>query len=324
MKLMNNPWSQICKPDKDLNVLLADSAHPLSFYWGVDTTNKYLFIYEGSIVHILDHNDLPILSGITLAIAKDGSRSKLLIILNDSRNWEIFFTLCCDLIRSTKQLKNKENATSVILRRLKKWQDLLKRERIRLMSIEEIKGLIGELLFLSGPVAKSFGWDKAISFWKGPEEAPQDFAIHHDSVEVKCKAGDTKQSIRISSLDQLNTQLPNGYLVVYTLATTSETDQKKLTLCSLVNSIRECLLDSDDNTRERFEDLIFLSGYTDNEKYLEYVFSEIGFRSYHITERFPRILTEAVPQGITELAYSIQLSALNEFEGKPNWLNTVP
>jgi hypothetical protein len=47
-------------------------------------------------------------------------------------------------------------------------------------------GHIGELLFLEDSVATRFGWDAAFGFWKGPEDAPRDFAVHESAVEVKC------------------------------------------------------------------------------------------------------------------------------------------
>ena len=321
---MNNPWSQINKPERDLNVRLADSTHPLSLYWGVDVNGKYLFIYEGAFDHMPNQNILPSLSGITTAIANDGNRAKLLIVLNDTTNWEIFHSLSSDLIRATNQLKDKADAPSIILRRLKRWQDLLKKERSSILSLEEIKGLIGELLFLSGPVASSFGWDNAISFWRGPEEAPQDFAIYQDSVEVKCQSGGSKPTVRISSLEQLNTQLPNGYLVVYTLAAATGEDHNHFNLSSLVLSIREKLLVASDATKERFEDLIILSGYLPHDKYLSYNFSKVRCVCYKIKERFPRILPEAVPLGVSGLLYSVQLDACHPFEEKPNWLNIIP
>jgi hypothetical protein len=316
---MKNPWALIEKPNQDLNVRLADSDNPLKLYWGVDVGGQYLFVYEGLLEHIPNQKALPKLSGITTVVAKDSGRAKLLFSLNDTTNWEIFHALCCDLIRATMKVSDGIEAPVIILRRLKRWQELLKRERNVILSLEEIKGLLGELLFLSGPVAKSFGWDDAISFWKGPEEAPQDFAIHQAAVEIKCQSGGSKPSIRISSLEQLNPQLPEGYLVVYTLATATGEETDHFNLNSIVDNIRNKLLVSADVTRERFEDLLYLGGYITNEKYDEYTFSKVAVRSYKIEGDFPRIKPCSIVSGVTFVSYSVQLDLCGPFESKPVW-----
>jgi hypothetical protein len=316
---MKNPWALIEKPNQDLNVRLADCNHPLRLYWGVDVGGEYLFIYEGLLEHLPEQKSLPKLSGIRTAVAEDRGRGKLLFSLNETVNWEIFHALCYDIIRATSQIIDGIEAPVIILRRLKRWQELLKKERRVILSIEEIKGLLGELLFLSGPVAKTFGWDDAISFWKGPEEAPQDFAVHQDAIEVKCQSGGSKPSVRISSLEQLNPQLPGGYLVVYTLATANGEESDHFNLNYIVDKIRNELLVSADITRERFEDLLYLSGYVTNEKYFEYIFSKVVVKSFKIEGDFPRIIPNAITSGISSISYSVQLDACTPFEGKPSW-----
>jgi hypothetical protein len=316
---MNNPWTAIDKPASDFNVRLVDDHHPLLLYWGVDARNRYLFIYDGDAGTMPELKSLPNLSGITTGVAKQGERAKLVLILNETSNWELFHALCTDIVRTTIHVTEASLGPSIVLRRLKRWQDFLKKERSGLLPIEKIKGLVGELLFLKGPVASAYGWNNAVTFWKGPEDAPQDFAIHETAVEVKCQAGGSKPSVRITSIEQLNPQLPEAYLVVYTIATASGEASDHFNLNGVIDAIRENLLTASDLARERFEDLLYLAGYVSSEKYLEYHFSTVAVKSFRIAEGFPRIAPSSVPDGVDSISYVLHLDACAEFVEKPNW-----
>ena len=320
---MNNPWSAINKPSSDFNVRLVDNHHPLLLYWGVDTRNHYAFVYDGEALAMPEQRMLPSLSGISTAVVKQGDRAKLVLLLNEMANWELFHALCSDIVRATAQIKDANCGPSIVLRRLKRWQDFLKKGRSGLLTMEKIKGLIGELLFLSEPLVSSFGWDDAVNFWKGPEDAPQDFAVHETAVEVKCQAGVSKPTVRISTLEQLNSQLPEAYLVVYTIATATGEEPNHFNLNSLIDSIRDKLQTASETARERFEDLLYQAGYIASEGYLEFNFEKIAVKCFKIIEGFPRISTSNVPSGIDSLSYTLHLDACIEYEYKPNWWNNI-
>ena len=128
---------------------------------------------------------LPDLEGIRIGAAWHGGQGKIVLLLNETQNWELFHALCNDLVRASASAHDDIAACAILVRRLQRWQDFLRRARSPILPLEEIKGLIGELLFLNRPVAVQFGWDAAVGFWKGPEDAPQDFAIHDTAVEVR-------------------------------------------------------------------------------------------------------------------------------------------
>jgi hypothetical protein len=209
---MKNPWLAIEKPSSDLNVRLVDEKHPLKLFWGVDTRERYLFAYDATISGLPQKKSLPSLSGLELYVIPQGARGKLVLLLQDNSNWEIFYALCSDLVRATANVKDESAASIIILRRLQRWQELLCKTRRGILTPDEIKGLIGELLFLKTPLAAVFGYDAAIVGWRGPEDGPQDFAINETAVEVKCQSGGTKPVVRISSADQLCPQLPVVHL----------------------------------------------------------------------------------------------------------------
>lgn len=316
---MKNPWSEIQKPDVDFNVRLVGESHPLRLYWGRDTQGRYLFIYESAPGMIPDRKSLPKLAGISVAVTFSASDTKLVLILNDTVNWELFHSLCEDLVRATSTTDKDEHGSVIFLRRLSRWQEFLKRERPGILSNEAIKGLIGELLFLMDKVASSFPWADAVNFWKGPEDAPQDFAVHDTAVEVKCQSGGSKPYVRVTSAEQLAPQLPKGFLAVYTIASADPGDPSAFTLNSLVSEIRNKLQSESENTREHFEDLLFMAGYTTREEYDDIFFMRIALKCYQILEGFPRIELAAIPDGVERLSYTLRLESCAPFEGAPEW-----
>jgi hypothetical protein len=316
---MKNPWNEIQKPDVDFNVRLVGETHPLRLYWGRDTQGRYLFIYESAPGMIPDRKSLPKLAGISVAVAFSASNTKLVLILNDTVNWELFHSLCEDLVRATSTTDKDEHGSIIFLRRLSRWQEFLKRERSGILSNEAIKGLIGELLFLTDKLAATFSWADAVSFWKGPEDAPQDFAVHDTAVEVKCQSGGSKPSVSVTSAEQLVPQLPKGFLAVYTIASADPGDPDAFTLNRLVSEIRNKLQSESENTRERFEDLLFMAGYMTREEYDDTFFMRIALKCYQISEGFPRIEMSAIPDGVERLSYTLRLESCAPFEGTPEW-----
>jgi hypothetical protein len=175
------------------------------------------------------------------------------------------------------------------------------------------------LLFLKDPLAVVFGYDAAIAAWKGPEDAPQDFAINETAVEVKCQSGGSKPVVRINSADQLSPQLPRGYLVVYTLAGQAADELGTLNLNLLVAGIREDLAGTSAASRERFEDLLYMAGYLTREEYDDYRFCVVSVKSYKLTDGFPRIVNSGLIAGVEFVSYSIRLEACTSFQSKPDW-----
>lgn len=316
---MNNPWQSIESPETDFNVRLVSESHPLHLFWGRDSLGRYLFIYETAPGVIPDRKSLPKLSGISIAVAYTASRTKIVLILNNTENWELFHSLASDLIRATVLIDDEKHGVLIFLRRLSRWQELLKRERRGVLSDEAIKGLIGELLFLSEKLAVSFGWNEAISFWRGPEDAPQDFVVHDSAIEVKCQAGGSRPSVKIASVEQLSPQLSQGFLVVYTITGAPENHFDSFTLNDLISNIRASLQNSTEESRERFEDLLFMAGYLTCDEYDDDRFMKIALRCYEITQGFPRLDASTIPSGIERISYTLKLESCAGFEGTPVW-----
>jgi hypothetical protein len=310
---MNNPWEKLHRPNRDVNVLRVSESHPLSMFWGMDIQGRYLFLYEVQHNDNPDKKKLPKLEGVLVTIVYNDNRSRLVLLLNDKSNWELFYSLCLDLIRATSDLQEGVIPFTVLIRRLSRWQAFLKKKNQNLLTKEEIKGLIGELLFLKEQVSRAYGWGQAIMFWKGPEGASQDFSIHDSVFEVKCQSGGSKPSIKISSAEQLTPQVPKGFLVVYKIVTAELADSTSFSLNELVSRIQKNMENESADSCDRFEELLGLAGYIPREEYDEPRYKQIDLVCYELREGFPRILLSEIASGIEYVSYHVKLDACQPF-----------
>ena len=317
---MNNPWKEIKAPVKDVSALRINPDHPLDLYWAMDHIGRYLFIYEYPSDSDIIINNPPDLEGIeivsTLAV---NNNSRLVLILKEKENWELFLALCNDLLSSTIRIKSSIVGSSTILQRLRRWHEFLKKKRLDILSEEKIKGLIGELLFIKNHLVSKYDIIDAIKFWIGPEGAPQDFNINNCAVEVKCQLGSTKPSVQISSVDQLFSQLPKLFLFVVTLGKSTVDNMNSLSLPFLISEINEYLKNESDCLNQ-FQDKLMEVGYFYSNKYLDYNYILSDEHVYNVKDSFPRICPDDLKQGIIKLTYNIALAECSPYEiNIANW-----
>ncbi len=319
---MNNPWDQITPPLDDVIARRIDHEHPLDLFWARDHLGHYLFVYE-FLSQRVERHVLPELTGIRAVLRStdtETSKQRLILALTERGNWEIFFSLCTDLILATRELKDANTGLAVVLRRLARWQEFLKKAHTNLLSEDAIKGLMGELIFIWEHLIPRFGAAQSIQFWQGPIGLPQDFNVNSSAIEVKCQSGVTLPTVRISSPDQLSPQLPEMYLCVYTLGRTVPTQEQALNLPLLTGRIRDKLQEAGGGQLERFNDLLYSIGYLDIERYIEYSYLCVSETMFSVVEGFPRICSEDLHPGIVKCSYTISLSDCEPFKGYPHWM----
>ncbi|MBI9091106.1 MAG: PD-(D/E)XK motif protein [Desulfobacterium sp.] len=321
---MNNPWEEIKTPSHDLLYRLVDPEHPLRLLRAKDTYGRFLFIYEFPLSdHIPDK--FPELNGIDIYLRKPDEgpteNCMLLLILKDKKEWQIFLSLCNDIAASTRELEQQIQATRIILRRLKRWQEFLQRLRSGLLPEKDIKGLIGELLFIKKHLSPAFGAGKAVQFWQGPDDSPQDFNVHDCAIEVKCQLGTTTPRVRISSAEQLCPQLPEMFLYVATLGKSEQNVKEAVNLPSLIDGIRFELETNSPSDVERFNNLIYQTGYIDSEGYEQFNYIPVSEKMFSVITDFPRICPNELPPGIERLSYDIKLLDCESFSKSPDWMD---
>jgi len=306
--MTNDPWLNIhpSSTDNMLNGILADKSNILEFYWAKDTFGNLLFVLSASS-EIIPKVKIPKLHGIDISIGQDERNNQLIFALEEREYKDIFYTLCADLISSTKELHNEEYAVNTVLYRLDKWQHFLKNRR-KIIDKRQVKGLAGELLFLKNYLLQKHNAEDALDFWKAPLQSVHDFEFDNFSVEVKTKS--SVNSIHISSYEQLFSELDHLLLYIATLNDSTLKTPKAFNIYTLIDDIKTIL--SDTVLEERFENLLMQYGFIGLEEYRDYWFLFVSDEFYEVKEGFPRIIN--LPEGIENLTYRVNLEKCKAFK----------
>jgi hypothetical protein len=231
------------------------------------------------------------------------------ITLSEASHLDLFETLCRDVVSAGEQAENLQSALGRSVRRAMRWHHLLRGGK-KGMSLEEQRGLVGELAFLS-ELAEAIGSTKAIESWKGPDDSAKDFELPGVFFEIKARRSAAHPKIRISSEAQLM-DISGGrlFLRVQDVDTTlgAEGDNLK----DIV--VRTASLFQDDVAAlDLWEERLSATAYSEDTVELERRWELGAVRIFEVVEGFPRIVPP-LPMGIDEIAYSIRLDACTDYE----------
>lgn len=246
-------------------------------------------------------------------------RWAFVLALKESSQSELFETLCRDVVESGEVATNLDEALFRAIQRTKRWHYLLRAGRSEGLSIEEQRGLIGELAFLRD-LAVNLGADAAIEAWKGPSGAPKDFELIGCCVEVKTRRSAAIPSISISSADQL-ADCDGGRLFLNVTNVESAIVPEGMTLHDYV-SLTDSLFQEGQNTYTKWEDAIYSTGYDPLNQYDDRRWLIRSTTYFEVMDGFPRIPCP-LPQGVQNIRYSISLDACAPFELNDNIIEYI-
>jgi Putative PD-(D/E)XK family member, (DUF4420) len=249
--------------------------------------------------------ELPIVRGVELLVVAEDRRLQL--VLEPAGDWEMFHALCLDLLSVADGGSDEATGLQLLVSRLLRWQKFLSKGVGRPLDEREVRGLIGELLFLRDYLVSTVG-TAAVECWQGPMGLPQDFVFNGRLVEVKTFAAGSDPSVRITSAEQLTSgEVP---LFLHLVCLVPQDDG--LTLPDLVNELRRLIAPSHAAT-ETFEDRLLTMGYVDLPEYRAMSYAVTSTGDYEVRDGFPRLTTEQVPAGVKDVAYSICLADMQSF-----------
>lgn len=242
---------------------------------------------------------------------RDGKFSLTLSLLSEDES-AVFFEMCRDLLTVTENSSDESDALKKFWQRYEHWQKLFTAAKNDLLTPEQQRGLIGELLFLRKQILdERRPLTEAVGGWFGALKEHQDFFYGESWYEIKTVM-EQAEKIRISSLEQLSLER-RGELVVYRLGNTagdfSSFDLKCFTLNSLVKNLSE-LLSENLSAAQNFEALLFTAGYVRREEYDEKIYRLVEILRFGVDETFPRLLKSKLSPAFVEATYSLKLSEL--------------
>lgn len=236
----------------------------------------------------------------------------LLLILSNQQFESIFSTLCEDLVIAVANIIDEQLLVHALLTRFSEWKALFELANRGGLSNEQQKGLFGELYFLRQCIEYTKNPIKCIEIWVGPTAAARDFQWNNWAVEVKTTTAINPQQINISNERQLDVSLiPKLYLVHNTF---EALNQRGETLNELVVSVYQLCVNQP-IAIQRLDYLLFHAGYF---KHHQELYDLIGYnlhkqRVFHVNGLFPKLTESNLPNGVSDVKYTIALSVCEPF-----------
>ena len=314
--MTEDPWREIEPPSvaDSITARRVDAELPWNFYWARAADRGVLL----TLRHAAESAPvipLPKLRDIEVTLwPPDQTNTQILAFkLLDSAQREIFQTLCQDIIAVAARAESEAEAVSVALMRTWRWHHLL-RGGGALLSPEEQKGLLGELLVLERLLLPQMGASAAVTAWRGPLGSPKDFEIGRVAIEVKARRAGATPSVAITSEDQLDESGVDAlYLFVVELDEAPEDAIDGITVMDVADRVRQRLFALDPGAAGVFEALTAAAGLGPEDDYSHYHWLEGQSHVYLVTGEFPRIAGSDVRPGVSHVRYAVSLHDCEPF-----------
>lgn len=261
--------------------------------------------------------DLPVTGGLIvhLAPALEGvppGRRTLAVELEDAQFTDIFAVFCTDLIDGITGCTTATDAMVLLFRRLERWQDFLAAATDG-MSQSAVIGLFGELWVLRD-ILVPIGGIGMLESWTGAQRAPHDFVVPSIcAVEVKTSLSRPFSHVRIHGERQLD-DTGLAYLFLLCLRVERDTDGGE-SINQVVTDLRS-LASATTEFAVLLERLLAQTGWMDRHEHrYEHMRLRVAQqRSFRVDSRFPRLITDSLRPGVSEVEYLVELKACTEFE----------
>lgn len=232
--------------------------------------------------------------------------------LIDSKYSDIYIKFCEDLIETSRS-QRVGDIFEFILMRWNMWKSIFKNMLERILTENEIKGLIGELIYLKKFMFKQYGIEAGINAWQGPINLHKDFEIQDTWYEIKT-TNDNSLTVTISSSQQLEDLNP-GQLVIIRLTNTNESVNDSITLNKLISEIN--LMIENKKINELYWSKLNYIGYMYNEEYNKYNYKLYSITRYDTSKTsFPKIISKELKDGISNVSYEILINRIEQYKIK--------
>jgi hypothetical protein len=181
----------------------------------------------------------------------------------------------------------------------------------RHLSPEEVRGLFAELMYLQELGASQDSITIAVDAWLGPDKSHQDFIYGNTAVEVKSLSGAERNSVRISSEDQLESLNDQLFLRIYRLSILPHAEKAR-SLNAIVTEIETTIHDPD--TLTGFQRKLAGYGYAPLAEYDEPLFVVSDVCTYRVGNEFPRLVRSRLTPGLAKVSYDLELEGIAPYQ----------
>jgi hypothetical protein len=249
--------------------------------------------------------------GVQIEVFDLKEHKELNIYLIDSELKDVFSLFIENIIQEIIDLSTENEAITKTSNVIQKWKKLFDKINNNGLSIEQQKGLLGELLFINELIDNKLNPDYVLSCWTGPDFEDKDFTFGATCFEIKFTASKIPR-IKITSERQLDTTNINKlFLNCFTCESLKE---KGVSLNSVVSTIRE-KINKNTATLKYFNERLESSDYFVEHK--ENYYAQYGIKAksiYEVSDSFPKLTNRNLPNGIYNTSYYIENSAIENFK----------
>ncbi|OBQ57041.1 PD-(D/E)XK motif protein [Tamlana sp. s12] len=273
-------------------------------------TGNHLYLMELSKHTIIPEFKNSSFKGVRIAVFDLDDSKELNIYLIDNELKGIFSLFIENIIEEITNIPTENEAITITSNVIQKWKKLFDKLNTQGLTLEQQKGLLGELLFLNELIDNNINPDYLLNCWTGPDYEDKDFTLGTTSFEIKFTTSKLPR-IKITTERQLeNSNLENLFLNNYISETLKENG---ISLNSIVDIIRG-KISNNTATLKYFNEKLGSAEYNDEDR--DNYNAQYGIKSrslYQVNDSFPRLTTNSLPQGIYNTSYYIENSAIEDY-----------
>lgn len=313
----DDPWRGIDPPTEDTRISarrIPDAgSHAWGLYWAMDSQRRGLLILQ----HASEYRHprrLPKLRGLRIEAlpAEDQSGKHLIIRLTDGEQREVFHRFCMDIVDATRPSRSESEAVERFVVRTWRWHRLLRGGGGGRLSLEEQKGLVGELCVLERQLLPVAGPVDAVRAWTGPVGAPKDFQVGRIGIEAKTRSPHLP-TVRISSAEQLDITGTTRLFLHVVEVSGAPGDSTSVTITDVASRVRDTIAALDMFAAVQFEERLNAAGFDWNDDYSDTPLLIGSASLFEVMEGFPRIAPSMFLPGVEDVRYSVVLSRCESF-----------
>jgi len=254
-----------------------------------------------------------------LSLAYLKNKNVIVIKLNDVDFIDLFNDLILSLYEKIKNINDAKKSSKELIYSFYKWADFFEDKLNTKLSIEEIKGLFGELFVLNELLedSNSIRVNSILESWKGPYDTTNDFVFDTKNIEVKTKE-ESKYYVKISSEYQLEKEFDKGLELLIVSVNIDLINGESIH--DLLNKIVKYLRINSGDASILYKALNQKGLTLESVKqYNNHKFIVVKSDLYDCNlDDFPKLSVSNIPEEITGLRYKLRVNTLSPFliEGK--------
>lgn len=185
----------------------------------------------------------------------------LYILLLENELKDIFYLFIQNILEEIEEMSSEQEVVNSTFNIIYRWKKLFDKIKFNGLSIQQQKGLIGELLFFNYLLDNNKSSERVLNAWTGPDFEDKDFTFGSIGVEIKLTSSKYPR-IQITNERQLDVENFRAlYLILYTV---EEVKENGVSLNLLIERIRQKL--ATDIELNFFNQRLMLLGYKEEDK----------------------------------------------------------